>query len=231
MERATTNGVWRHRFRIAHTTERRRGVTSASRLRGYATGQEIYDRGLRLAIAVEPVVGDHAARKHDANPQDERESAGNPGRAWRFGGQIPGRNATINAGVKDPDIHAGEQQHNHFGSEENIHIRAQRYGGKQERAADDHEDESDHSPRQKAAADFGYRDAAHAPAEQAEVKHHSEAEKQAQGPNVNRFDQVVGVAGFVKAGAPGGLAPALKKGEQRSRRGHDGIIVLQSGRG
>src|SRR6202030_4663696 len=90
-ETARSNCVSPRRLASGSTTERTAaGPDPSVRLfGGYATGQKIDDRRLRLPVAVEPVIGNHSSRKDDADPQDERERARNPGRPWRYGVRIP----------------------------------------------------------------------------------------------------------------------------------------------
>src|SRR5262249_15269726 len=57
---ARSNCVPPRRSASRSTTERTAADPSARLFGGYATGQEIDDRRLRLPIAVEPVVGDHS---------------------------------------------------------------------------------------------------------------------------------------------------------------------------
>src|SRR5207245_8237092 len=134
------------RFRTVHTTGRKPAGTSVVRSIRHAAGKEIDDRRLRLSVAVKPVIRNHSSRKNDADPQHEREGAGNPGRFWRYPVQIPRRHPAINARMKNPQLQAYQYEHNHFGPEENILIGPQRYGGKHQSSADDHDDETNCGP-------------------------------------------------------------------------------------
>src|SRR5690242_17451181 len=129
------------RFRTVHTTERTPGVTSVLRLSltRHATGEKIDDCRLWLPIAVKPVIGNHASRKNDGHPEHKREASGNSGGFWRYPVQFPSGDPAINARVEDPDVQASQQQHDHFGSEENILVGTEWYGGKKERSTDDHD--------------------------------------------------------------------------------------------
>src|ERR1700719_508833 len=165
------------RFPTPRTTERRSAATSVFRLGWHAAGEEINDRRLRLPIAVEPVIRNHSSGKNDADPQDQRKRAGNSGSLGRYILHIPRRHPAINAGVKYPYVQASQQQHDHFGAEENILIGAQRYRRKQERSTDDHDDESNRGPWQQAPGNFGYGNTLHRPAEETEIEHHGQAEE------------------------------------------------------
>ena len=48
---------------------------------------------------------------------------------------------------------------------------------KQERSANDHDDEPYYGPRQQATGDFRYRHPPHGPTKEAQVEHHRQAEK------------------------------------------------------
>ena len=184
------------------------------RLVGHTAGQVIDDRALRLPVAVEPVVGNHSSREDDANPQDKRERAGNPGRSRRRAGHIPRGYAAINARVKNPYVEPGQQKHSHFDPEENILVGPQWDRGKEQRSANDHDHEAQYGPWQKAPSDFRNRHAAHRPTKQAQVEHDRQAEEKSQSPYMNRFDQVIGIAGFVEADAPRGIPQAAEESKK-----------------
>src|SRR5882762_1803386 len=221
---ARSNCVSPRRSASSSTTERTAADPSARLFGGYATGQEIDDRRLRLSIAVEPVIGDHSSRKDDADPKDQRERSGNPGYLWRYRISIPLGNAWKNARVKDQYVHAGEQQQKHFGSEENILIGTQRYGVKQQRAGDDHQDEPHDGPRLQAANNLRHRHLAHGPAKEAQVEHHRHAEEQTQRPHVKRFDEGISNLRFVERDAPRCFGQLLEETQQR----HSHPVELRS---
>src|SRR5260370_38834433 len=65
---ARSNRLSPRRSPSSSTTERTAAGPSARLFGGYATGEEIDDRRLRLPIAVEPVIGNHSSRNDDADP-------------------------------------------------------------------------------------------------------------------------------------------------------------------
>ena len=65
-----------------------------------------------------------------------------------------------------------------FVPEENILVGSERYGEKQERAADDHDDEPRYGPRLQAPNNFRHRHLPHGPTKEAQVEHHRHAEEE-----------------------------------------------------
>jgi hypothetical protein len=69
---------------------------------------------LRLAVAVEPVVGDHAARDDDGGPADERYGGREARAKGRPSRLVPTLAIALDAPVKEPDIDGGDDHEGDF---------------------------------------------------------------------------------------------------------------------
>src|SRR3984885_1211310 len=159
------------------TTERTAANPSVPRFGGSAAGQQVDDAGLRLPVTVKPVIGNHSSGNDDTDPQHEGKRARDPRCPRRHSIDIPSGDPRKNTRMKDQYVQAREEQQNHFDPEENTLIGPDRYGGEQQRAGNDQDDEARYGPWQQAANDLRYRHLPHGQTEQAQVEHDCRAEK------------------------------------------------------
>src|SRR5947208_1799905 len=89
-----------------NTIERNAAKTSVPRIVRVATREKIDEGGLRLAITVKPIIGNHPPRNDDARPQCKRNHARNARALGWNGVQIPLPHFLVNAGMEQPYVHA-----------------------------------------------------------------------------------------------------------------------------